>query len=164
MNKIFLLTGILIFGLTSINAQGNLNAGVSPGLPVSATATTFNITLDVSYLWDSGESFKVGLATGFSNSFGKTTDNGIGFFDFPDIQFLPIAGAIRFAAFDKLILGVDLGHALGINDGNKGGFYYAPRVQYAISEIIGVVFSFRGVDNNESDSFDVLNLGVEFRL
>lgn len=162
MKNLLLSAVIIVFGLSQMNAQGGLNAGVSLGLPVTAIPWTFNVTLDVNYMWNGGN-FKVGFATGFSNSFGKTTDNGIGYFDFPDVQFLPIAGAVRLAVSEKFTLGADLGHAIGINEGNDGGFYYAPKVQYAISEFIDIVLSYRGV-SRDSDSFDVVNLGVEFEL
>ena len=163
MKKLFLCAVMAFFGLSNVNAQGNFNAGVSLGLPVSATACTFNATFDINYLWEAGGNFKAGFATGFSNSFGRTTDNDIGYFDFPDVQFFFITGSARFTVSDKLTLGADLGHAVGINDGNDGGFYYAPRAQYAISDAIDVVLSFRGVIR-DGDSFDVINLGVEFGL
>ncbi len=163
MKKIVLLAVVAVFGLTSVNAQGGLNIGVNLGLPVSAIPCTFNVTLDLNYLWGTGENFKAGFATAFSNSIGKTTDNGIGYFDFPDVQFLPIAGAARFAVSEKFTLGADLGYAIGINDGNGGGLYYVPRAQYSMCKAIDIVLSFRGVNLNGA-SFDVINLGVEFEL
>lgn len=163
MRKIFFILAIVVIGLKSVNAQGDFNVGVNLGLPVTAKPWTFNATLDVSYLWTAGENFKAGFATGFSNSFGKTTDNGIGYFYFPDVQFLPIAVATRFDISNAFTLGADLGHAIGINEGNDGGFYYAPRAQYSISKAIDIVLSFRGVSRN-GKPFDVLNLGVEFEL
>jgi hypothetical protein len=45
-------------------------------------------------------------------------------------------------------------------DGNDGGFYYAPRVQYGVSDALDIVLSYRGV--SDDGSFDVINLGVEF--
>ena len=46
---------------------------------------------------------------------------------------------------------------------NDGGFYYAPKVQYGISETIDIVLAYKGV-SLEGGSFDSITLGVEFRL
>jgi len=149
----------------NLNAQ-NFNAGISAGLPIGDAGDffTFNVTLDVNYLWEVSEDFKAGIATGYSNSFGDSVDGGVfGSIDIPDVQFLPIAGAGRFNVSDDFIIGADLGYALGINDGNDGGFYYAPRAQYSVSETIDVVAAYRGV-SIEGGSFDVITLGVEFGL
>lgn len=166
MKKLFLSAAIAVFGIFSMSAQGNLNAGINLGLPVgdAGDGWTFNVTLDVNYLWDAGENFKAGIATGYSHSFGDSIDiPGFGSIDIEDAQFLPIAGAARFGISDKFTLGADLGYAVGINDGNDGGFYYAPRAQYSISESLDIVFAYRGV-SLDGGSFDVLTLGVEFGL
>ncbi|ULC60864.1 porin family protein [Flaviramulus sp. BrNp1-15] len=166
MKKLFLLSIIAVLGMTTVNAQGNLNAGVNLGLPIgdAGDGWTFNVTLDVNYLWEVGENFDAGVATGYSHSFGDSIDvPGFGSVDIDDAQFLPIAGAARFGISDKFTLGADLGYALGINDGNDGGFYYAPRVQYGVSESLDIVLSYRGV-SLDGGSFDVINLGIQFGL
>jgi len=165
MKKLFLLSIIAVFAIGSVNAQGALKAGVNLGLPIgdAGDGWTFNVTLDVNYLWDAGENFKAGVATGFSHSFGDSIDTGIGSFDVDDAQFLPLAGAARFAVSEELTLGADLGYAVGINDGNDGGFYYAPRAQYGLSEALDIVLAYRGV-SLDGGSFDVITLGVEFGL
>ncbi|TXE11794.1 porin family protein [Seonamhaeicola algicola] len=164
MKKILLMAAFAVFGFT-MNAQGDLNAGVNLGLPIgdAGDGWTFNVTLDVNYLWDAGENFQAGVATGFSHSFGDSVDTGFGTIDVEDAQFLPIAGAARFGVSDQFTLGADLGYAVGISEGNDGGFYYAPRAQYSISESLDIVLSYRGV-SLDGGSFDVLNLGVEFGL
>ena len=151
--------------MSGVYAQGDLKVGVNAGLPTgdAGDAWGFNVTLDVNYLWEAGDNFKAGVATGFSHSFGKSIDTGFGSFDVEDAQFLPLAGAARFAVSDEFTLGADLGYAVGISDGNDGGFYYAPRVQYSISETLDVVLSYRGV-SLDGGSFDVLNLGVQFGI
>ncbi|MFI0429433.1 outer membrane beta-barrel protein [Mariniflexile sp. HMF6888] len=165
MKKLFLLPIFAIFAILNMSAQGDLNAGINLGLPIgdAGDGWTFNVTLDVNYLWDAGENFKAGVATGYSHSFGDSIETGFGTIDVDDAQFLPVAGAARFAISDKFTLGADLGYAIGIDEGNDGGFYYAPRVQYAISESLDVVFAYRGV-SLDGGSFDVLTLGVEFGL
>jgi len=165
MKKLFLLSIFAIFAMSSANAQGDLSAGVNLGLPIgdAGDGWTFNVTLDLNYLWEAGENFDAGVATGFSHSFGDSIDTGIGSFDVDDAQFIPLAGAARFSISDDFTLGADLGYAIGINDGNDGGFYYAPRAQYSLSEALDIVLSYRGV-SLDGGSFDVLNLGVAFGL
>ena len=164
MKKLLLVAAIAVFGLSSVNAQ-NFNGGISLGLPIgdAGDAWTFNVTLDVNYLWDAGENFKAGVATGFSHSFGDSIDTGFGTFDVEDAQFLPLAGAARFAVSEEFTLGADLGYAIGISEGNDGGFYYSPRAQYSLSEALDIVLAYRGV-SLDGGSFDVLTLGVEFGL
>ncbi|WP_370479575.1 outer membrane beta-barrel protein [Tamlana flava] len=165
MKKLFLLTIFAVFAIGGVNAQGDLNAGINLGLPIgdAGDAWTFNVTLDISYLWEAGDNFEAGIATGFSHSFGDSIDTSFGSIDIEDAQFLPVAGAARFNVSEEFALGADLGYAIGINDGNDGGFYYAPRVQYGVSDSIDIVLSYRGV-SLDGGSFDVLNLGVEFGL
>ena len=164
MKKLLLLSVIAVFAIGSMNAQG-AKAGISAGLPIgdAGDAWTFNVTLDVSYLWEVGENFNAGVTTGYSHSFGDSIDTGFGSFDVEDAQFVPLAGAARFAISEEFTLGADLGYAIGIDDGNDGGFYYAPRAQYSVSEALDVVLAYRGI-SLDGGSFDVLTLGVEFGL
>ena len=106
-----------------------------------------------------------GIATGYSHSFGDSIDlDGFGSFDVEDAGFIPIAGAARFNVSDDFILGADLGYAIGVSPSdNDGGFYYAPRIQYGVSESIDIVLAYRGI-SVDGGSFDVLTLGIEFGL
>ena len=99
------------------------------------------------------------VATGYSHSFG---DEFMGI-DLDDVQFIPLAASGRLALGDSFGLGADVGYALGVNDGNDGGFYYAPRVSYGISDAIDIVAAYRGVSKDGS-SWDIISLGVEFGL
>ncbi|WP_203258248.1 outer membrane beta-barrel protein [Hyunsoonleella ulvae] len=165
MKKLFFVAIIVIFGSLSVNAQGQFNGGVNAGLITGDFSDfySFNLTIDASYLWEVSDQIEVGAATGFSHSFGKDTD----FADAEDAQFLPLAAAGRFNISDEFTVGVDLGYAVGINDGNDGGFYYAPRVQYAVSESLDVVVAYRGISLDAgpiSVGFNVITAGVEFAL
>ena len=167
MKKLLLLTAIAVLGLTSVNAQGQFNAGISAGLPVgdAGDAYSFAIQLDANYLWSVSDGFDAGVAAGFSQWFGKSIDlGGFGSIDVEDASLLPIAAAGRFAVSDKLTLGADLGYAVGISpDGNDGGFYYAPKIQYGVSEALDIVLAYRGV-SVDGGSLDLITLGVEFGL
>ena len=165
MKKLLVIAVLAVFGLSSANAQEGFNAGINAGLPIgdAGDGWTFNITLDVNFLWPAGENFDAGIATGYSHSFGDSIDTGFGSFDVDDAQFLPLAGAARLDVSEQFTVGADVGYAVGINDGNDGGFYYAPRVQYGVSEALDIVLAYRGV-SLDGGSFDVLTLGVEFGL
>jgi len=173
MKKLFLLSVIAIFGFT-VSAQdssstdgGGFNAGINVGLPIgdAGDGWTFNLTLDLSYLWEVSNVFEAGLATGYSHSFGDNIDLGsLGSFDVDDAGFIPIAGVARFNVTDEFVLGADLGYAIGVSPSdNDGGFYYSPRMQYGVSESIDIVFAYRGI-SVDGGNFDVLTLGVEFGL
>ena len=173
MKKLFLVIIVFAFAFnvtaqdTSSTDGSGFIAGISVGLPVgdAGDGYSFNITVELNFLWEVSDSFDAGIATGYSHSFGDTIDLGeFGEFDLDDASFLPIAGAARFNVSDDFILGVDLGYAIGISpDGNDGGFYYAPRLQYGVSDSIDIVAAYRGV-SVDGGSFDVITLGIQFGL
>ena len=101
--------------------------------------------------------------TGFSNAFGKSIDIGIGSVDVPDVQFIPVAASGRFNASDEFTIGADLGYALGLNDGNDGGFYYRPIVGYGVSDNIELSLSYTGI-SLDGATWSTINLGVNFGL
>ena len=74
-------------------------------------------------------------------------------------------------------VGLDLGYAVGINDGNDGGVYYRPMFGYNINEKIQLNASYRGVslgdanrvyygntyyDYGYTGSFGILSVGAMF--
>lgn len=84
--------------------------------------------------------------------------------DGEDATFLPIAAAARFNVSDAFSLGADLGYAVGLApDGNDGGFYYAPRAAYSVSDLIDIVLGYRGV-SLDGGSWNIISLGLEFGI
>ncbi|MBF8150553.1 hypothetical protein ITJ86_11640 [Winogradskyella sp. F6397] len=166
MKKLFLCAALAVCSFASVNAQ-SFNGGLSAALPMgdAGDISSFGVNLDVNYLWEVSEEFNVGLAAGYHHYFGSEEE--IPFFgtvEYDDFGFLPIGGAARFSASEKFIIGLDLGYAIGISpDGNDGGFYYAPKVQYAITESLDIVIAYKGI-SRDGGSFDALSLGVEFGL
>ncbi|HKK12510.1 MAG TPA: hypothetical protein VJ945_06735 [Flavobacteriaceae bacterium] len=156
MKKIFLCIALTIFGLTAVNAQG-FKLGANVGIPVGDASDyyNFNIALDVNFLWPTSGDFEFGLATGFSNGFGKDGAD--------DAQFLPVAGAGRFNVSEDFLIGADIGYGIGINDGNDGGFYYRPMVGYNVSERTQLNVSYTGV-SLDGWTWSTVNLGVMFAL
>jgi len=176
MKKVFLVM-FAVFAFASVNAQ-DFNAGLSFGLPVGDASSdlapgfngnthTFSIILDINYLWNVSEKFDAGIASGYSHSFGdkisyENENVLVENIRIDDVGFLPIAVAGRFNVSDKFTLGADLGYAIGITPSyNEGGFYYAPKVQYGISDAIAIVAAYRGV-SIDGGSFSNISLGIEF--
>ncbi len=160
MKKLF-LCAFAVFAFASVNAQ-ELKVGVSLGLPIGDAGDlyTFNLTSDVLYLWEVSEEFSAGVATGISYNFGDS----IGPFDVDDAVFLPIAAAGRYAVSEKFTVGADLGYGIGISPSeNDGGFYYAPKVQYSVTEALDIVLAYRGV-SLDGGSLDTITAGVEFGI
>ena len=165
MKKAFFLTLIALLGFTAMNAQGQFRAGISGGLPIGDAGdfATFAIAVDLGYLFEISDNFDAGATVGYSHSFGDEISAGPITIEIDDHQFIPIAGSARFEVAPKFNLGADLGYAVGINDGNDGGFYYSPRAQYGVSEAIDIVVAFRGI-SVEGGSWDIVSAGVEFGI
>ncbi|MCW5520762.1 outer membrane beta-barrel protein [Aureitalea sp. L0-47] len=168
MKKLLLIVAVVCLGI-SANAQNQFRAGISGGLPIgdAGDLATFAIAVDLGYLFEISENFDVGVTTGYSHSFGDTFTETFGPLtvevDVEDVQFIPIAASGRFEVAPSFTLGADVGYALGVNDGNDGGFYYSPRAQYSVSEAIDIVAAFRGV-SVDGGSWDIISAGVEFGI
>ncbi|MBC8754782.1 hypothetical protein H2O64_08875 [Kordia sp. YSTF-M3] len=159
MKKIILVAVVALFGFTMNAQNGDFKVGLNGALPIgdAGDVSSFSIGLDVAYLWDVSEKFDVGVASGFTNAFIKDEFEGA-----DNVQFLPIAGAARYNVSSDFFLGADLGYAIGINDGNEGGFYYRPKVGYNFSEKVGINLSYTGISND--GDWSTIALGVEFGL
>lgn len=164
MRKLVIIIALAVFGF-NLSAQEGIKVGINLGLPVgdAGDVSSFSIGLDAAYLWAVSDEFNAGIATGFTNAFGKSIDTGLGSIDIGDVQFLPVAASGRFNASEMFRVGADLGYALGINDGNDGGFYYRPLVGYAVSENIEVNLSYTGI-SADGGTWSTINLGVSFGL
>lgn len=167
MKKLLLIALFATFGL-SANAQ--FTAGLSGGLPIgdAGDLATFAIAVDLGYLFEISDSFSAGPTVGFQHNFGEETTIDTGFgsvtIEAEDTQFLPIGAAARFSVSEAFTLGADLGYGVGISpDGNDGGFYYSPRAQYSVSDLIDIVLAYRGV-SLDGGSWDVITAGVEFGI
>ena len=109
-----------------------LSLGVHGGPVVGDYDELFsaNLGFDISYLYGLSDHFYLGVATGFTNYFGEDlTINGIDL-ETDDAQFVPVAGSVRFSPIPHILVGADIGYAIGLNDGNDGGFYASPRLTY----------------------------------
>lgn len=157
MKKLFLVAAVAVFGLTNVNAQ-DFKLGVHAALPVgdAGDISSFGVIIDAAYLFEVSDEFRVGPSIGYNHSFGKD--------GFKDFSWLPIAAAARYSVSEEFTLGVDLGYAVGISpSGVDGGFSYAPKVQYGVSDKLDLVLAYRGMSIN-SLTWSQITLGVEFDL
>ena len=161
MKRITLFFLTALFGMSLLQAQGQFRAGINGGIPIGDADdfATFAIAVDLGYLLEISDEFDAGVTTGYSHSFGDEV-NG---FDIDDVQFIPVAASGRFEVAPDFTLGADLGYAIGVNDGNDGGFYYSPRAQYSVSDVIDIVLAFRGI-SEDGGSWNIISLGAEFAI
>ena len=159
MKKLMLVMVAVAFS-SAVSAQ-NFNAGISAGFPSGDASdfSTFAIAVDLGYIFEVSDNFDAGVSTGVLHSFG---DEYMGI-DFDDHTFLPIAASGRLGLGDSFGLGADIGYALGLNDGNDGGFYYAPRLSYSVSDALDIIAGYRGV-SADGGSWDNITIGIEFGL
>ncbi|MCE2611568.1 outer membrane beta-barrel protein [Flavobacteriaceae bacterium D16] len=165
MKKVILIAAFFVAGL-SLQAQEGASVGINLGIPTgdASDISGFSIGVDFTYLWSVSDKFDAGAAVGFSNAFGKEIDTGLGSVEIDDIQFLPIAAAGRVHLSEEISAGVDLGYALGVNDGNDGGFYYRPMVGYSLSEKLGLNLSYTGISLDGDFNWNTINLGLMLGL
>ncbi|SEA02504.1 outer membrane beta-barrel protein [Bizionia paragorgiae] len=169
MKKLFLCAALVAFGVFSVNAQGQFKIGANVGLPVGDFSDFYSLSagLDVAYLIDVSDDFKVGGATGFMNVFGDDVETSFGDLmvvaEAEDAQFVPLAAAARFMASDNFYIGADLGYAIAVDSEGEGGVYYRPRIGYNFTEKIGVNLSYTGI-SNDGNSLTNIGVGVEFSL
>ena len=150
----------------AVQAQEGFNLGINFGFPTgdASDISSFSLGIDANYLWGVAESFDAGVATGFTNAFGKKIDLGdFGEVSVDDVQFIPVAAAGRYHFTDRFRAGGDLGYAIGLNDGNDGGFYYRPMVGYGITERIEANFSYTGI-SLDGGTWSTFVIGFMFNL
>ena len=168
MRKTFLTTLTLVMLIFSAKAQdrSSFKAGFNAGLPVgdAADVSSFSVGLDLAYHWGVSELLDAGFASGFINAFGETrTFSGGGVTvetKFEDFQFLPLATSVRIYPTYEFKLGADVGYAVGINEGNEGGFYLRPLIGYNITGNTELNVSYVNISND--GSFSIATLGILF--
>lgn len=157
--KRIVLSLLLLIG-TGLYAQQGFKIGLNGGLPVSQEVNdivSLVAGVDLGYHYALGEVVDAGIMTGFINGFPEKFDSGGA--DLPHVQFLPLAASFRIWPSNSFSLGGDLGYALGLNDGNDGGFYYKPLVGYLMGAQTEVSLSYTGIAV-EGLSWATVNLGV----
>lgn len=167
MKKI-LFSALALFAFGFANAQdseGGFKAGVHFGLPMgdAADAYTFNLGLDVAYMWPVAENFTAGIATGYTMFMGDEEEIMGVTFSVEDAGFIPIAASGQYNIAENIFLGVDLGYAVyvGSMEGAEGGLYYQPKVGYSFSKV-DLYLGYKGISNDGDIS--AVGLGAMYRF
>ena len=146
MKKILCIIAFVAFAFNGLAQDGKLRLGANIGFTTGNGDSSFVIGGDVDYLFNVDSKFEVGAATGLAVI---TTGNSI---------VLPLAGAGRFKATNKIDLGLDMGYAIGINNAGNG-FYFRPIFEYKIDSNMSFRASYSGIDSG-----GFLNAGIMFNL
>ena len=156
---------IFLFALMSSGtfAQEGFKVGIHGGLPLDDfnDEVSLNVGLDIGYMYAMSEVVDIGIMTGFIHGFAETFHTETVLTDLPDIQFLPISAAVRVWTSNSFSFGGRAGYALGINDGNEGGFYYRPVIAYLMGPKTEVNLSYTGVSLDDRQ-WSSVNFGVMY--
>lgn len=135
MRLLQLIVVFIFFGF-SVQAQyvdrTSFRAGLNGGIVTGDFSEAYSLVLGVDLYqhWGVSKTIDLGLTTGFSNAFGEKQELSAGGVvietEFDNIQFVPVAGSFRIYPTTGIKFGGDVGYAIGINEGNEGGFYYRP--------------------------------------
>ncbi|RRQ47645.1 hypothetical protein DZC72_16810 [Maribacter algicola] len=136
---ILFLLGIGYYGTAQYVDRTNFRAGLVGGVVVGnfSEAYSLNLGLDIYHHWGVSKEIDLGLTTGFMNAFGEKRSDSVGGTstqnEFSNYQIIPIGGSARIYPTSGFKFGADAGYAIGINEGNKGGFYYRPSIGIDLS-------------------------------
>ncbi|WP_037314945.1 hypothetical protein [Salegentibacter sp. Hel_I_6] len=159
MKRLVLIMCFSLIGVTAAQAQSGLRIGANIGLPVGdiEEVSNFQAGADLAYMIGVADMLYVGPKIGYTRFF--MDEDG---FEVDDPAFLPISASGRISLARGFFFGTDLGYAVGLNDGNDGGFYYRPQVGYNFGKI-GLLGSYTGI-SVDGGSFGSVNVGIEFGL
>ena len=160
MKHTLCVLAFIVFGL-SMNAQEGFKLGIQGGLPLGDfnDEVSLFVGADVGYMWALGRLMDLGVTAGFIHGFAETFQDQTVSVDLPNVQFLPLAASIRIWPSNSFSLGVNAGTALGINDGNDGGFYYRPIIGFLLGPQTELNLSYTGIQLDER-TWNSANLGV----
>ncbi|SNR15680.1 outer membrane beta-barrel protein [Tenacibaculum jejuense] len=155
MKKLLLTIAVIAFGFVAKAQDGQFNVGGYIGLPIgdAGDAYSFSYGAEVNYLFELSEEFQLGPSLSYQQYLGDTVAG----FEIPSVAFLPIAAAARYSISEKFSVGADLGFALGIDEGNDGGFYYRPMVGYQVFDKVTLQLSYSGIS---VEGATVSNIGL----
>lgn len=128
----------LIIICVNFNAQAqqvdrtSFRAGLNGGMVIGDFSEAYSLVLGVDLYqhWGLSKEVDLGVTTGFLNAFGEKEEISAGGIiaetEFDNVQFVPLGASVRIYPSSGFKIGGDVGYALGINEGNDGGFYYRP--------------------------------------
>ncbi|CAM3500606.1 hypothetical protein ELOC111193_08275 [Elizabethkingia occulta] len=152
------------------NAQtkGNFKLGTHIGVPTGnlADVASFNVGIDMAYLFNIDTNFKAGFTTGYSHYFVKdyTIEYSGGKFTLQpeDIAIIPVAATAKYNFEPNFFIGADLGYAFFVvgGEGTTGAFYFQPRLGYQLKNN-ELYISYKGM-SKEGTTIGSVNLGYAY--
>lgn len=155
MKKVIVVSIILMFSTLGSKAQGTLNLGVNFALPIESARSFSDIGLGLesAYMYEIMETFDLGASVGLTVFNARNN---------PKLIFIPIAASASFLASKDFTVITDFGYALGVNKGNKGGYYYKPKLNYMLNEFINFNIFYSGITRFEGSQWTSLGAGITY--
>ncbi|SRR5690554_1110121 len=164
MKKLILSAmAVCAFGFASAQ-EGGFRAGINVGMPMGDTSDVASLAIgaEIGYLWEVADGFKAGASVGYLTFMAKEIDTPLGKYTPDDAAFLPIVATGQYSFTDNIFGGLDLGYAMGINEGNDGGMLYQPKVGYQ-TETFEVFLGYRGI-STEGTATSSIGLGFNYKF
>ena len=154
---------ILTVMLTCSTAFSQFKIGPNIGIPLFDASDYYSLEAGIDLLYLFGDNpdalLKFGVASGFYNYFGDEIDG----FDIDDSQFIPIAGAARIIVLKTLVVGPDIGYAVGISDDSEGAFYWKLVAGIDLGNVIELTAFVHGIPES-GFTYGAAGLGLLFEF
>ncbi|MDP5229843.1 MAG: hypothetical protein NWQ38_05580 [Cellulophaga sp.] len=163
--KNILLVATLVFTLTTSYSQEGFKIGVQGGIPFNDFNDEVGVVLgaNAGYMWALNEVIDLGIMAGYTYGFPEKFGTEDPLTDLPSVQFVPLALSARIWPSNSFSFGVDVGQALGLNEGNEGGLYYRPQVGFLMGAFTELNISYSAIVLEEKQ-FNTLTLGILFTI
>lgn len=156
---------VLIFVISSISlsAQEGFKIGVQAGLPLGDFNDLVGVVVggDLGYAWAPNKIFDLGVKAGIIHGFAERFREETVSTKLPSIQFAPLAASVRIWPARSFSFGGDAGYALGLNEGNDGGFYYRPQIGIQMGAQSELNLSYTGIQQDDAN-WSTVTLGFVY--
>ena len=150
--KILVLVLFFTLSCATVSAQEGFKIGAHGGIPLGDLNDQIGIVIgaDIGYLWAPNKIFDLGIKAGILHGFPETFKAETVRVKLPSVQFAPIAVSLRIWPAKSFSIGGDVGHAIGLNKGNDGGFYYRPQIGFQVGPQSEINVSYSAIDLGEA--------------
>lgn len=164
MKKSIAVIVLLCLGMAS-HAQEGLKFGVQGGLAINDYADYTSVILgaDFGYMHALSEVVDLGVMVGYIHGFPEKYGTENALIDLPSIQFMPLTASVRIWTSNSFSLGANVGQAIGLNEGNDGGFYYRPQIGFLMGPSTEFNFSYTSIGLDDSN-WSTVTLGILYTL
>ncbi|WP_276391148.1 hypothetical protein [Eudoraea chungangensis] len=156
-----LLVVLAVFLTSNSFSQEGLKLGLQAGLPFNDfnDAVSVVVGIETGYMFGINEFLDLGVSAGYLIGIPETFQSGPIQLEYPTMQFLPLAASVRIWPSNSFSFGGEVGQAIGLNEGNDGGFYYRPMLGYLMGPQTEINLSFTAI-NMDIVTWNTVTLGV----